>query len=527
MSTGICINATHLTRYAVEDLGGGKSALDHVAAFVSAAAALLGDDAPEPQVLVGPETVVAHLPEKWRRTAVEGNNEGALLDALAGVSGDLDRVLYIQTDTPFLDIDAAGRVLQLHRDYFAQFTGSDGYPLGCVPEVFGGDFPKQIRRLAKEGAAPPRELFPVVLRDVNAFDVETMIATTDARPLRLDFACNSRAGLELCRRYRDYLGTTADELAAAVVATQDRLRILPAYAAVQVVGAHPQRVTYLPQEAAGIAVAADRMDGAGPGVNGTAGTRSSTAGAGAAAAEMPLDRFTALVDELERFSPGIVVQVSLWGEVGLHSAVSEVIADMEARRDSSLLLETSGVGWSAAARRALLQRSLKRTRVIVDLDAATEEVYRELRGAGFQEAKGFAGELLEAQGERAYVRATRMKENAADVESFYREWKERTENVIVQKYDHFCGVLPDRRLVDISPVERTPCWHLKRDLYVLLDGAVPMCREDLNREHLRGNVFEDGVEAVWRANEAAYQAHVAGTYPNLCQNCDEYYTFNF
>ncbi len=507
MSTGICINATHLNRYAREDLGGGKSALDRVAAFVSAAAKVLGDEAAEPRVLVGPDTEVAQLPEKWRRTSVDGNNEGTFLDALAGVSGDLDRVLYIQADTPFLDIDAAGRVLNLHRDYFAQFTGSDGYPLGCVPEVFDGDFPNQIRRLAKEGEAPPRELFPVVLRDVNAFDVETMIATTDARPLRLDFACNSRAGLELCRRYRDYLGTPADDLAAAVVATQDRLRILPAYAAVQVVGAHPQRVTYLPQEAAGIAVAASA--------------------AGAAAAEMPLDRFTALVDELERFSPGIVVQVSLWGEVGLHSAVGELIADMEARRDSSLLLETSGAGWSAEARRALMQTSLKRTRVIVDLDAATEEVYQELRGEGFQEAKGFAGELLEAHGERAYVRATRMKENAADVESFYREWKERTENVIVQKYDHFCGVLPDRRLVDISPVERTPCWHLKRDLYVLLDGAVPMCREDLNCEHLRGNVFEDGVEAVWRANEAAYQAHVGGTYPNLCQNCDEYYTFNF
>ncbi|MFP4483224.1 MAG: spiro-SPASM protein [Spirochaetaceae bacterium] len=511
MSTGICVNAMRLSRFALEELGSGKSALHYVAAFVSAAAGALGgagsgpeEAAPEIHVLVGPDSDTVHLPERWRRTAVEGSDEVAFVDALARVSGDLDRVLYVQADTPFLDVDAAERVLNLHRDYFAQFTGADGYPLGCVPEVFDGDFPKQIRRLAKEGEPAPRELFPVVLRDVNAFDVETMIATTDARPLRLDFSCNSRAGLELCRRYHDYLGTPADELAAAVVATQERLRILPAYASVQVVAAHPQRVGYLPQERVNVA-----------------------AGATGPTGEMPLDRFTALVDELERFSPGIVVQVSLWGEVGLHSAVAELIADMEARRDSSLLLETSGVGWDAGARRTLMETPLARSRVIVDLDAATEEVYRELRGEGFQEAKGFAAELLEAHRDRAYVRATRMKENAADVERFYREWKERTDNVIVQKYDHFCGALPDRRLVDISPVERTPCWHLKRDIYVLLDGSVPMCREDLDREHLRGNLFDDGVEEVWRANEEAYQAHVRGEYPGICRNCDEYYTFNF
>jgi spiro-SPASM protein len=135
--------------------------------------------------------------------------------------------------------------------------------------------------------------------------------------------------------------------------------------------------------------------------------------------------------------------------------------------------------------------------------------------------------MLAAHGDRVYLRATRMEENARDVEQFYREWKEQTENVIIQKYDHFCGVLPDRRLVDISPVERMPCWHLKRDLSILLDGTVPMCREDLAREHALGNVFADGVEACWARNEEHYQGHVEGALPDLCQKCDEYYTFNF
>jgi spiro-SPASM protein len=313
----------------------------------------------------------------------------------------------------------------------------------------------------------------------------------------------------LCRRFGELKGLSPDEIAAAVLTKQDRLRILPAFAAVQVVQNHAQNVTYLPHSRVGIGVARDHGAGAERGQ------------------EMSVERFGSLIDDLERFSPGIVIQVSLWGEVGLHSAVAELIASMEEREASWLLLETSGVGWPDAAQSAVEKMSLTRSRLVIDLDASSPEVYRELRGEGFDQANTFAGEMLAAHGDRVYVRATRMKENARDVEQFYRQWKERTENVIIQKYDHFCGVLPDRKLVDISPVERMPCWHLKRDLSILLDGSVPMCREDLAREHALGNVFEEGVEAVWARNEVYYQAHVDGALPDLCQRCDEYYTFNF
>ena len=125
------------------------------------------------------------------------------------------------------------------------------------------------------------------------------------------------------------------------------------------------------------------------------------------------------------------------------------------------------------------------------------------------------------------MRATRMQENAEDVERFYREWTERTEHVIVQKYDSFAGAVPDRRLVDISPVERMPCWHLRRDIAILLDGSVRMCREDLAGEYPLGNVFSDGVATLWERNDAYYRRHVEKNYPEICRRCDEYYTFNF
>ena len=97
----------------------------------------------------------------------------------------------------------------------------------------------------------------------------------------------------------------------------------------------------------------------------------------------------------------------------------------------------------------------------------------------------------------------------------------------MQKYDPFCGALPDRKVADLSPLKRFPCWHLKRDLHVRMDGEVPLCREDLGLRHRLGNVFSDGLPAVWAAQERFYREHLREEYPELCRSCDEYYTFNF
>ena len=86
--------------------------------------------------------------------------------------------------------------------------------------------------------------------------------------------------------------------------------------------------------------------------------------------------------------------------------------------------------------------------------------------------------------------------------------------------------LPDRQVADLSPLERHPCWHLKRDLAVLLDGSVPMCREDLRRDHLLGNLETDGIAAVWERGQEIHQRHLDQDYPEICRRCDEYYTYN-
>jgi spiro-SPASM protein len=135
--------------------------------------------------------------------------------------------------------------------------------------------------------------------------------------------------------------------------------------------------------------------------------------------------------------------------------------------------------------------------------------------------------MLKKSPENVWVQAVRMKENEEDMEQFYKYWKERTNNVIIQKYDWCCGKLPQRKVTDLSPVKRLPCWHLKREMIILTDGSVPVCRDDLEKEMVLGNILTDKIETIWQNGQQYYRQHLSEEYPELCRNCDEYYTYNY
>jgi spiro-SPASM protein len=129
--------------------------------------------------------------------------------------------------------------------------------------------------------------------------------------------------------------------------------------------------------------------------------------------------------------------------------------------------------------------------------------------------------------ETTYIQAIRMNENDAVLEKFYKSWKAKGKKVIVQKYDNFCEYIPERKVTDISPLKRIPCWHLKRDVSILYDGTVPLCREDVENKNVLGNIFSDSMEKIWDNGMKYYKEHLAQQYDGICRKCDEYYTYNF
>ena len=227
------------------------------------------------------------------------------------------------------------------------------------------------------------------------------------------------------------------------------------------------------------------------------------------------------------FCEDAVINISLWGEPSLHSKIAEIAESVVTNGNLSLVIETSGIGWKPGILSRLSGFKKNPITWIVSLDAWTIKTYESLRSEGFQKAYETADALLKLCKDNVYIQAVRMKENEDDLEHFYLNWQKKTENIIIQKYDSFCGLLPERKVTDLSPLHRFPCWHIKRDMAILLDGSVPLCREDTSSGFILGNVFKEPLPVIWKKGQTYYLDHVAGNYPEICRKCDEYYTFNF
>jgi spiro-SPASM protein len=263
---------------------------------------------------------------------------------------------------------------------------------------------------------------------------------------------------------------------------------------------------------------------------------------------MGKDRFEELLEKTA-FSGDAVIGLSLWGELSLHPDKMELLQMVLARPELSLVIETSGLGWQNGELEALAAASAQAAprkspliasplSWIVSLDAWDPGLYKERRGAGFSEASECAKKLLSLFPKDAYVQAVRLKGGEDDIEKFYLSWRDlvpggNAANVIIQKYDDFCGALPRLQASDLSPVKRRPCWHLMRDMNVLLDGKVPVCREDLlslkgeGAKPSPGNVFAGSLEDIWERGMSLIREHCGGVYQGICAECDEYYTYNF
>lgn len=514
------IDALHIRSYAGLSLGDGSSAVERAVG----SAASLSDELvllvrPQQSEATADSTTMSlklgdgrvSLPASVKVFEVRDTSAAGVLSVLTELSAEAEAVLYKRADEPWMMADEASLILSEHVKYRAHYSFADGYPAGSTPVVLSPSLPRLLAKLVEESddTAVADWLFTILQRDINSFDVETLLSPVDFRMLRITFRCDTRANFVLCSRFQAILCDEAtgsvvpkDRYVRAVESNYGRLRTLPMYMSVEVTTAHPQKITYLPDVSAGDT----RTDGP---------------------ANMPVGRFRELVSGLSSYSPEATVGICTWGEPLLHPdfpALVEAVCDTQGL---SLLVETSGIGRPVAEIVELAKRYGNRVRWIVALDAIEEDTYRELRGDGFPEAKAFAETLIAEVPAYSYVQAVRMKETEAHLETFWRYWKEKTDHIIIQKYDDFCGQLPPRKVTDLSPVQRFPCWHNKRDLYVRIDGTVPRCREDIRSDHALGNLYEQSFEDIWEAGEAVHRDQVAGRYTEICENCDEYYTFNF
>jgi len=450
-----------------------------------------------------------------------------LLEKIAKLQSGFDLIYFAFADCPFLDPALAGAVAERHIRYKAEYSYADGWPFGLAPETLSPGTAGILANILGEDGNIERDiLFSVIQKDINSFDIETEISPVDLSCHRLNLQADSKRNLLLLN---NFISANAGKIPSAADAEKivaerpEILRTLPAFYPIQVYGGCPQTCPICPYPS--FTDAANRKD------------------------FMDSEKFESLLDKITVFSGDAVIDLSLWGELSLHPEKLKIIEAVMKRKELALIIETSGLGWkneeleqTANYNEQLLKNKeyltnrenpLPPVSWIVSLDSSDSQQYLKIRGNGFTEALSCAKKLLSLFPNDCYVQAVRVKGSEEDTEKFYRYWKDASpkgeKNIIIQKYDDFCGSLEKKQASDISPVIRQSCWHIMRDMPVLIEGTVPLCREDMTvfkggTTRVLGNVFNDSLESIWQNGDRYYKEHCKRNY---CADCDEYYTYNF
>lgn len=461
----------------------------------------------------------AHGMPKVQVIPIQEHTARAFFTALIPLVPEVDHIFIGWADAPFLDSKGAQRLYEQHCKYKAEYSFADGYPEGLLPHILAAGLVSILAALpiAEEVPLCRTFLFDTVKKDINSYDLETMIAPDDVRHLRLAFFADTKASHLLCKQFS---GITCENYAAFIADRQESLRLLPAYYNLEITAYHPLHSLYRPAVFPEIFSPSCCMD---------------------------FERADALIDAIADFSETAVISLSLYGEPLLHPRFLDIVTKILENPNLSVLIETCGIGdvvdrispyiehlAETIHMLPMRQNGMLPLYWIIDIDAVGSKMYgtvhripEEQAEQYLKQAATFADRLAKLFPHAVWVQMTRMNENETELESFYRLWEKRAAQPLIQKYDHLCGALPDRRPADIAPLKRHPCWHLKRDLSVCKDGTVPLCKDDYKCSVVLGNVFTMPLEVVWENGQRIYCGQVQGCYKGVCEHCDEYYTYNF
>lgn len=244
-------------------------------------------------------------------------------------------------------------------------------------------------------------------------------------------------------------------------------------------------------------------------------------------AEMPLDMFKAVVDDICGNHPLLKLYMS--GEPLLHGNIFEMI-DHACTRGCRTMIHTNATGLTSEVSERLLLSSL--TFLSFSFDGCSAEVYERLRPpAKFEQVRANILRYLDlrrqlGRGPHTTIEIIHLRDTDLLLQSFVEEWMATgVDDVRIAPYLTWHGLVDDRHVETPSETPLfKPCAAPFRHGCILSDGTVVPCCLDVNGRLPLGNVTRNRFEEIWSGN--AYRRlrlqMLTGTFPAdcICERCD-------
>jgi len=423
------------------------------------------------------------------------------------ISGDpdIDEVyfVYLEGIFPLLDETLTLALKERHKKYLSQYSYSENLPIGIVPYFVSREF---VLSLPENLTQRVHEFF---LKNINNYDTEIFYHPPDLRQFRLNFSLDS---LRSIRFVQDVLSFNPNvsytELLDFIKAHPSSFRAFPSYIELEIFKGCSYNCIFCPRTFADLSQ--DNQ-------------------------EMELISFERILEELERNFPSpFTLTFGGLGEPLLHSKFNAFLkTGLSSYLVEELIIETAlytSTKEFFQALRELGKELISKLTVIVNLPSVKGETYQALTkgNVGLEIILQNLNELKNILSkENLYIQILKIQEVELEIEEYFNYFEKEGYNVLLQKYNSYAGKMPERRVSDLTPIQREFCWHLARDLYIRFDGEVLLCKQ-LPEKSL-GNIQKDDLSIIWDRGLEYFSYSLLNFHdkiPAPCQNCDEWYTFN-
>jgi len=448
-----------------------------------------------------PESYTGILQKRDNARVRAGDDDVEFWKELFSFTG-ADHIIKITADSPFMDSAVVADMVALHCDYLAEFTFSENLPAGLSCEIVSRELVESIPAF-NEKTLP---LSGVVKSNINQFDIELYYKDPDIRDKRISFLSRSPRDRVIMENIHELNSGVPDysSLRALIDKNPAVLYAGPSYLEIELTGECDLECIFCYRKLLG-----------------------------EQHSHMPLPVLDKILSDSKKFKLPFTVALGGSGEPLMHPNFYAVM-DRILASDSveSIIIETNGVYADTNFRNFLKEKDLSRIKAIFNINGMNRETYTTLHGADrFDSVYENITALREMCADTAslYLQVMKINETEPWLDSYYDFWEKQEIPIVLQKQNTFLGRIQDRRYSDLSPLERGPCWHLQRDMYILSNGDVAFCRQDIDGKYPAGNVMDNSLVNIWESGKDRFLSDYHQQYPSSpdCRSCDEWYTFNF
>lgn len=439
---------------------------------------------------------ISDIPEGIKNIVVDKLYPADIFNLMYKEAKNSDDIVIFNAGNPFYDTDFIEEMLKRHTKYIADYTYCIGYPAGLVPEILRKDILKELIELVKEDKTIRKDyIFYALSKDINSFDIETILSDYDVRIFRVNIGNDDKGEEIFTNKLYDIFkqNFNYNSIVEYVNNNPHKLFTTIYLLILELTNFSSISSIYYPK----IKEPPIQLD---------------------------FDLIKKIIAGIKELNQHIHVILGGIGEPSEHDKFYEIL-EYIIKSDIDIIVETYGNNIDDNFINKIDNLNRNKITFVLKYDAYDEKTYKLIHPEGNFNTIINSLKLLKDKGFKVYKHVIRMVENEVEIEKFVR--KKEVDDLIIKKYSTYCDMIPDKKVVDLAPLNRIPCYHLRRELYIKANGKAAVCMYSRFKKDNLGDLNSDSLNQILEKLKNFYIKNSKKEYLDFCKNCNDYYLFNF